>query len=53
MELITSQLPGLDCGACGSPDCRALAEDVVKSKVVIEDCLVMMWKNTAFNLTNE
>lgn len=53
METITSQLPGLDCGACGSPDCRALAEDIVKGKAIIEDCLVMMRKKTAFNLTNE
>ena len=22
-------LPGLDCGSCGSPSCRALAEDIV------------------------
>lgn len=53
MELIISQLPGLDCGACGSPDCRAFAEDIVKGKAVIEDCLVMMRKKIVFNLTNE
>ena len=25
METIAGELPGLDCGACGAPDCRALA----------------------------
>lgn len=30
VEHITAQLPGLDCGSCGSPNCRALAEDIVR-----------------------
>lgn len=29
VEKITMELPGLDCGSCGSPNCRALAEDIV------------------------
>jgi iron only hydrogenase large subunit-like protein len=28
LDAITASLPGLDCGACGSPNCRALAEDI-------------------------
>ena len=30
MEEISKNLPGLDCGSCGAPTCRALAEDIVK-----------------------
>ena len=30
MNEIYERLPALDCGACGSPSCRALAEDVVR-----------------------
>ena len=29
-QQILSGLPGLDCGSCGSPTCKALAEDIVK-----------------------
>jgi len=31
-------LPGIDCGACGAPTCRAFAEDVVKNQVCLENC---------------
>ena len=30
IDVICEGLPGLDCGSCGAPSCRALAEDVVK-----------------------
>ena len=29
IEEIYQTLPGIDCGACGSPTCRAFAEDIV------------------------
>lgn len=32
-------LPQFDCGACGSPTCRAFAEDVIKKNAVISDCV--------------
>ena len=32
-------LPGLDCGACGAPSCRAFAEDVVRGFSKDEDCI--------------
>ena len=28
IEQLTRSLPGFDCGSCGSPTCRALAEDI-------------------------
>jgi hypothetical protein len=31
-------LPGRDCGACGAPDCRTLAEDVVRGWAKLADC---------------
>ncbi len=35
------QLPGLDCGSCGAPTCRAFAEDVVVGCANALDCLLM------------
>lgn len=37
---IEALLPGLNCGACGSPTCRALAEDIVSGKATVDDCLI-------------
>ena len=39
IEQICADLPGLDCGSCGSPSCRALAEDVVLGFAVELDCI--------------
>ncbi len=36
---LTETLPGIDCGACGSPTCRAFAEDIVKGRAKAEDCV--------------
>lgn len=35
---LEKELPGLDCGACGAPTCRALAEDIVLGRGSIWDC---------------
>ena len=32
-------LPGKECGACGSPDCRTFAEDVVDGRSSLENCI--------------
>jgi iron only hydrogenase large subunit-like protein len=39
LEKINKDLPGLDCGACGAPSCRALAEDIVRGKTDETDCI--------------
>lgn len=39
VEEITEQLPGLDCGSCGAPTCRALAEDIVRGEATRNDCI--------------
>jgi len=46
LEEIAASLPGLDCGACGAPDCRALAEDIVKGGAKIDDCIVRLKENS-------
>lgn len=38
-------LPKIDCGACGSPDCLAFAEDVVKGQARIEECPLIRIKH--------
>ena len=39
MEGIIENLPQLDCGSCGAPTCRALAEDIVRGKAKETDCI--------------
>lgn len=39
IEELTEQLPGLDCGSCGAPTCRALAEDIVRGTATKNDCI--------------
>ena len=42
LDAITEELPGLDCGACGSPSCRALAEDIVRGLAFDTDCIIKL-----------
>ncbi len=39
MEEIYNRLPQLDCGSCGSPNCREFAEDIVRGKAQEKDCI--------------
>ena len=39
MEEILEGLQHLDCGSCGAPTCRALAEDIVRGKAKETDCI--------------
>lgn len=45
MEEIENSLPGLDCGSCGAPSCRALAEDVVRGFAKTDDCIFKFKEN--------
>ncbi|MBR2069898.1 MAG: ferredoxin, partial [Clostridia bacterium] len=38
IESILKTLPGLDCGNCGAPSCRAFAEDVVMKNIPLSTC---------------
>ena len=42
IEALKEELPGLDCGSCGAPSCRALAEDIVMGYASEEDCIFKM-----------
>lgn len=42
MERIRDELPGLDCGCCGAPNCRALAEDIVRGRAELADCVIIL-----------
>ncbi|MGI6004682.1 MAG: [Fe-Fe] hydrogenase large subunit C-terminal domain-containing protein [Christensenellales bacterium] len=42
IDEITENLPGLDCGACGSPSCRTHAEDIVQGYANEQDCLIRL-----------
>jgi iron only hydrogenase large subunit-like protein len=39
IEETLKRLPGLDCGSCGSPGCKALAEDIVQGTACETDCV--------------
>ena len=41
-EKIFEHLPKLDCGSCGAPSCRAMAEDVALGLAHEEDCIFRM-----------
>lgn len=44
VENLLKEFPGLDCGSCGAPTCKALAEDIVKenSSACKEDCIYLL-----------
>lgn len=39
IEEIVPILGGKECGACGAPDCRSLARDIVMGQARIDDCV--------------
>ncbi len=48
MEMIKEMmkyLPGIDCGVCGAPTCRAFAEDIVKGENQKAICIVKTMEN--------
>lgn len=52
VEDLTRNLPGLDCGCCGAPTCRALAEDIVRDKATSSDC-IFVFRDHIRSLSNE
>lgn len=42
IENINEKLPHIDCGSCGAPNCHAFAEDIVRGKANLEDCIFML-----------
>lgn len=39
LNKIYSELPNINCGACGRPSCRAMAEDIVRGQGEVTDCV--------------
>ncbi|MBR4874484.1 MAG: 4Fe-4S binding protein [Clostridia bacterium] len=42
IEEIYSELPQIDCGSCGAPTCKCLAEDIVRGVSSETDCIYKM-----------
>lgn len=45
VERLCKKLPGLDCGSCGAPTCKALAEDIVRGEATETDCVYNLREN--------
>ncbi|MDM8524128.1 [Fe-Fe] hydrogenase large subunit C-terminal domain-containing protein [Desulfococcaceae bacterium HSG8] len=41
IDELLEQIHGMDCAVCGAPDCRTFAEDVIRGKASLGDCLVL------------
>jgi Na+-translocating ferredoxin:NAD+ oxidoreductase RNF subunit RnfB len=39
IEKVLQLIKGTDCTACGAPDCRTFAEDVVRGEAKLNDCV--------------
>ncbi|MFA6775328.1 MAG: [Fe-Fe] hydrogenase large subunit C-terminal domain-containing protein, partial [Sphaerochaetaceae bacterium] len=44
-RMIAKALPGIDCGLCGAPTCKALADDIARSEASIRQCVVLKLKD--------
>jgi hypothetical protein len=42
---ILKVLPGIDCGLCGSPTCKSLAEDIARGQASLKQCVVLKLRN--------
>lgn len=42
VEELMKEFPGLDCGSCGAPTCRALSEDIVRGFAKKADCIYLL-----------
>lgn len=40
IQKLRETLPGIDCGSCGAPNCRAFAEDVIRGNANEQDCII-------------
>lgn len=44
MGRIRQNLPGVDCGLCGAPTCKAFAEDIVKGLSIEGECILAKYR---------
>ena len=52
VERLCKKLPGLDCGSCGAPTCKSLAEDIVRGEAKEADCVYNL-RESLHNLSEE
>lgn len=45
VQRLMKKFPGLDCGSCGAPTCKALAEDIVRGDANETDCVYYLREN--------
>lgn len=45
IQQLRQSLPGIDCGSCGAPNCRAFAEDVIKELAAVDDCPIRKFRS--------
>ncbi|MBE6842776.1 MAG: 4Fe-4S dicluster domain-containing protein [Ruminococcus sp.] len=50
IDELCKKFPGLDCGSCGAPTCRALAEDIARGFAREGDCIPLL-KESILNLS--
>jgi hypothetical protein len=41
IKSLVKKLPAIDCGACGAPNCHALAEDIVMGTAALSNCIFL------------
>ena len=41
IDMLLMRINGKDCEACGAPDCRTFAEDVVRERASQKDCFLI------------
>lgn len=52
LQSVYAELPHLDCGTCGRPTCRVMAEDIVRGEASLDDCIFRL-KNKMGILSQE
>lgn len=45
MNRIYSELPQINCGSCGRPSCKAMAEDIIRGQGEVSDCIFKIREN--------
>ncbi len=53
IQKLVKELPGIDCGVCGAPNCKAFAEDVVRGEIGCEACIVKGFRDLKEKLSGE
>ncbi|MGD9056088.1 MAG: [Fe-Fe] hydrogenase large subunit C-terminal domain-containing protein [Desulfobacterales bacterium] len=46
IEKVLQVIKGTDCTACGAPDCRTFAEDVVRGEAKLKECMYIVGKRS-------